>query len=60
MHLPRLTHVPDEFFNEETLKHPVLRGKCVVNQVWNCPGYYMYLSSRCASLPSPLVVCPDE
>ncbi|KAH9969490.1 hypothetical protein BC827DRAFT_1262721 [Russula dissimulans] len=47
MHRPRLTRVPDEFFAaSESFRLPDLRGKCIVYQVWNCPGYYMYLSSR--------------
>jgi hypothetical protein len=51
-----MTRIPDELFNEQTLlRLPVLRNKCVVYQVWNCPGYYMYLSSRCESL-APLLI----
>ncbi|KAI9458823.1 hypothetical protein F5148DRAFT_1150944 [Russula earlei] len=45
MHRPRMTRVPDEFF-KASLQLPVLKGKCVVYQVWNCPGFYMYLSNR--------------
>ncbi|KAI9458822.1 hypothetical protein F5148DRAFT_315756 [Russula earlei] len=45
MHRPRMTRVPDEFF-KASLHLPVLKGKCVVYQVWNCPGFYMYLSNR--------------
>jgi len=47
MHRPQLTRVPDEFFAaSESLCLSDLKGKCIVYQVWNCPGYYMYLSSR--------------
>jgi len=46
MHRPQLMRVPDQFFNPETLALPVLKGKMVVYQTWNCHGYYMYLSSR--------------
>jgi len=46
MYKPKLTRVPEEFFMAST-PLPVLKGKCVVNQVWNCPGYYMYLSNGC-------------
>jgi len=46
MHTPQLTRVPDQFFNSETLRLPILRGKMVVYQTWNCPGYFMYLSTR--------------
>jgi hypothetical protein len=60
MHMPRMTRVPDEFFNDQTLRLKALRNKCVVYQAWSCPGYYMYLSSRCES-PAPLLIgCPDE
>jgi len=45
MHKPRMTHVPDEFFLA-SLHLSILKGKYVVSQVWNCPGYYMYLSNR--------------
>jgi len=45
MHRPRMTRVPDEFFNA-SLHLPILKGKCLVYQVWNCPGFYMYLSNR--------------
>jgi len=56
MHRPRLTRVPDEFFNA-ALHLPILKGKCVVHQVWNCPGFYMYLSNRCA-FSQPFLVRP--
>jgi len=47
MHRARMTRVPDEFFvASDSLHLSVLKGKCVVYQVWTCPGYYMYLSSR--------------
>ena len=49
MHKPRLTRVPDAFF-KASLHIPVLKTKFVVYQVWNCPGFYMYLSNRCAFL----------
>jgi hypothetical protein len=53
MHKPRLTRVPDAFF-QASLHIPVLKTKFVVYQVWNCPGFYMYLSNRCALLSGPL------
>jgi hypothetical protein len=60
MHRPRLTRVPDEFFAaSESFRLPDLRGKCIVYQVWNCPGYYMYLSSRCGYLGSIRVFYDD-
>ncbi|KAI0300385.1 hypothetical protein BC826DRAFT_905835 [Russula brevipes] len=47
MHKPRLSRVPDAFFKVfESLNIDVLKGKYVVYQAWNCPGYYMYLSNR--------------
>jgi hypothetical protein len=57
MHRPRMTHIPDEFF-PASLHLPILKGKSVVSQVWDCPGFYMYLSNRCecsqpASFASP-------
>jgi len=45
MHRPRMTHVPDEFF-DASLHLPILKGKQVVYHVWNCPGFYLYLSNR--------------
>jgi hypothetical protein len=62
MHQPRLTTVPDTFFGEAR-NIPILKNKSVVYQVFNCPGYYMYLSNKVseqvavglrANLPSPL------
>jgi len=46
MHRPRMTWVPDTFFGP-SYHLPMLKGKCVVYQVWNCPGFYMYLSNKC-------------
>jgi hypothetical protein len=64
MHKPRMTHIPDEFFLAASLHLPILKGKYVVSQVWNCPGFYMYLSNRCeytlSYAPQPLwFVSPD-
>ncbi len=58
MHKPRLTRLPDAFFKApQTLKLSILKGKFVVYQVWNCPGFYMYLSNRSGySRASPLFV----
>lgn len=58
MHKPRTTRVPDGFF-AESIHIPILRNKCVVNQVWDCPGYFMYLSGKGEYL-RPLLFCPDE
>jgi hypothetical protein len=57
-----MTRVPDQFFTaSDSLHLSVLKGKCVVYQVWTCPGYYMYLSSRCAYLLAPSYrLSPDE
>jgi hypothetical protein len=57
MHRPRMVHVPDEFF-PAALHLSILKGKCVVSQVWNCPGFYMYLSNRCGY--SQPLASPDE
>jgi len=47
MHKPRLTRLPDAFFKtSQTLNISILKGKFVVYQAWNCPGFYMYLSNR--------------
>ena len=51
MHRTRITRVPDAFFKTPGSLHiPVLKGKgkVLVYQVWNCPGYFMYLCNRCA------------
>ena len=45
MHRPRLICVPDGFFDEK-FKLPLLKRKVVVEQVYNCPGFYMYLSNK--------------
>ncbi|KAI9434885.1 hypothetical protein H4582DRAFT_2080554 [Lactarius indigo] len=45
MHRPRLLCVPDGFFDEK-FDLPILKRKVVVEQVYNCPGYYMYLSNK--------------
>ncbi|KAH9030747.1 hypothetical protein EDB85DRAFT_2146479 [Lactarius pseudohatsudake] len=45
MHKPRLLCVPDGFFDEK-FDLPILKRKVVVEQVYNCPGFYMYLSNK--------------
>jgi hypothetical protein len=45
MHKPRLVCVPDGFFDEK-FDLPLLKRKVVVEQVYNCPGFYMYLSNK--------------
>ncbi|KAF8266435.1 hypothetical protein EI94DRAFT_1733213 [Lactarius quietus] len=45
MHRPRLICVPDGFFDEK-FDLPLLKRKVVVEQVYNCPGFYMYLSNK--------------
>ncbi|KAH9167270.1 hypothetical protein EDB89DRAFT_2115623 [Lactarius sanguifluus] len=45
MYQPRLITVPDAFFTE-TQDVPILKNKSVVYQVFNCPGFYMYLSNK--------------
>jgi hypothetical protein len=45
MYRPRLISVPDTFFSE-TRYVPILKNKSVVYQVFNCPGFYMYLSNK--------------
>ncbi|KAI0004612.1 hypothetical protein BJV74DRAFT_763147 [Russula compacta] len=45
MHLPLMTRVPDEFL-QHALELPILKGKKLVYEVWECPGFYMYLSNR--------------
>lgn len=45
MHEPRLICVPDGFFDEK-IDLPILKRKVVVEQVYNCPGFYTYLSSK--------------
>ncbi|KAH9035741.1 hypothetical protein EDB85DRAFT_840328 [Lactarius pseudohatsudake] len=45
MHRPRLTCVPDGFL-VEGLDLPILKRKVVAEQVYNCPGFYMYLSNK--------------
>jgi len=45
MYQPRLITVPDPFFSEA--RHvAILKNKSVVYQVFNCPGFYMYLSDK--------------
>jgi len=43
MHRPQLICVPDGFFDENL---PLLERKVVVDQVYNCPGFYMYMSNK--------------
>ncbi|KAH9056486.1 hypothetical protein EDB87DRAFT_1636328 [Lactarius vividus] len=45
MYQPRLITVPDAFFTE-TRDVPILKNKSVVYQVFNCPGFFMYLSNK--------------
>ena len=45
MYQPRLITVPDTFFSEAR-DIPTLKNKSVVYQVFNCPGFYMYLSNK--------------
>jgi len=62
MYQPRLIIVPDPLFSE-IRSVPILRNKSVVHQVYDCPGFYMYLSNKVneqvavslhANLPSQL------
>jgi len=59
MHKPRMTHVPNEFFLASP-RLPIPNGKFVVSQVWNCPGFYMYLSNRREYSYSASFTSPDE
>ena len=54
MHKPRLICVPDGFFDEK-FDLPLLKRKVVVEQVYNCPGFYMYLSNKCWY--RPILLC---
>ena len=51
MYQPQLISVPDALFNE-IRNVPILKNKSVVYQVFNCPGFYMYLSNKGAQLRS--------
>lgn len=46
LHKPLMTRVPDEFL-QHALHLPILKGKKLVHEIWECPGFYMYLSNRC-------------
>jgi hypothetical protein len=47
LHKPKSTTVPKEFFEEILpLRLASLKGKSVVYQVFNCPGFFMYLSDK--------------
>jgi hypothetical protein len=47
MHKPRLSTVPKEFFDEALKRRfPALKGKSVVYEVYNSPGFFMYLSNK--------------
>jgi len=46
MYKPQMKSIPDEIFTPSLLGSPALKNKWVVSQVWTCPGFYMYLSSR--------------
>lgn len=48
MHKAHPTRVPDAFFTAASLHLPALKNMYVVYEAWNCFGYYMYLSNRCA------------
>ena len=58
MHKAQQTYVPDAFFMAASLHLPALKNMYVVCEVWKCPGYYMYLSSRCAY--SHTLVLPEN
>ena len=45
MYRPRLICVPDVFF-EENSDLPLFKRKVVVDQVYECPGFFMYLSNK--------------
>jgi hypothetical protein len=45
MHRPHLLCVPNGFFDEK-VDLPILKRKVVVEQVYNCPGFFMYLSNK--------------
>ena len=50
MHRPRLICVHDEFFDEQIVL-PILKNKVIVEQVYSCPGFYMYLSNKSKHSP---------
>ena len=57
MYKPRITRVPGGFFSESA-RVPILKNKRVVYQVWDCPGYFMYLSGKGEYLRLSLF-CPN-
>ncbi len=62
MYRPRLIRVPDGFFAEK-FNPAILKRKVVVEQVYNCPGFYMYLSNKgghCPILRSLHCSVPDD
>jgi len=47
MHSPRLSTVPKGFFDEAFKRRfPALKGKSVIYEVYNSPGFFMYLSNK--------------
>ena len=59
MHKPSLVCVPDGFFDEK-FDLPLLKRKVVVEQVYNCPGFYMYLSNKGPTLPPYVFLFLDD
>ena len=46
MHKPRMIYIPDAFFMASSSKDiSILKGKVVVHQTWECPGFSMYYFS---------------
>ncbi|KAN0132126.1 hypothetical protein V8E53_010045 [Lactarius tabidus] len=60
MHRPRLICLLDSLFAQ--MSHlPMLKNKEVARQVYNCPGFYMYLSNKIQfddRLIADLYICP--
>jgi hypothetical protein len=47
MHSPRLSTVPKGFFDEALKRRfTALKGKSVIYEVYNSPGFFMYLSNK--------------
>jgi hypothetical protein len=47
MHSPRLSTVPKGFFDEALKRRfTALKGKSVIYEVYNSPGFFMFLSNK--------------
>ena len=59
IHKPQMIYVPDAFFITSSSQDiSILKGKVVVHQTWECPGFSMYYLSGKHEYHTPFPFLP--